>query len=415
MGQVPGPICRVRGLGKTYRFYRDARDRMLEWLSFGLRRGHQELTALEDVSFEIERGTCTGLIGHNGAGKSTLLRILGRLTDATSGRFDVQGRVFALTDPAVGFHPEFSGRDNASFAADLLRLRRRDRRRLVDEILEFSELGDAAERPLKTYSTGMMMRLGFSVAMRVEPDLLLVDEVLAVGDAHFTVKCVDAMDRFREAGGTVVFCSHDMQEIRRVCDRSLWIDHGRLRMEGPTFPVTEAYLQHVRHIETQWSREHLEEVGRQLDWPRLERIWLSDREGREVDEIATGQDADIHIEYEVPDPSIPFNIGIRVDRFDSMFCIGSSAKHEGYEVPVVADATGRHRGAAIFRLRELRLLPGEFTVSVYLADDRSMLAYHQEIDGIRFHVRHEGSETGLFRADTEWILEDASCAARRRA
>lgn len=395
-------ICRARNIGKVFRYYRTAKGRFEEWVSLGRRVAHERIVALDDVSFELERGSCVGLIGHNGAGKTTLLRILAGLTPLTTGGFDIDGRCYALTDLAIGFHPEFSGLENARFSASLLRLPRRERRRRLEDILEFADLGDAIERPLKTYSTGMMMRLGFSVAIQVKPDLLLVDEVLAVGDASFHQKCVDAMSDYRESGGTIVYCSHDVQEIRRVCDRALWIDHGKLRLDGAVLPTTEVYVQHVRALEKQAAREHLDRIGRDKNWPRLRRVWMTTEDAGETEDVRTGDDVEVHITYEAPDPDLVFNIGIRIDRYDHMFLFGSSVHHEGHDVPLVRGESGVFEGHATFHLPSLRLLSGAYAISVYLADDRSMLAYDEAADAVLFNVLHDGVDTGLFRADTAW-------------
>ncbi len=398
-------ICRVRGLGKVYDYYADPKGRIREWISLGRRCHHERIVALDDVSFEIERGSSVGLIGHNGAGKSTLLRILGGLTPPTAGKIEISGRCYALTDLAIGFHPEFNGRDNARFNAEILGIPRRDRRKRLEQILEFSELGDALDRPLKTYSSGMMMRLGFSVAIHVEADLLLVDEVLAVGDEHFFFKCIDAMEDYRRRGGTLVYCSHDMKEILRVCERCLWIDHGRLQLDGPAQPTADSYLAHVLALERA-NAERSAEVGRERNWPRIRRVWMTGLHDDVVrDEFQTGDDVAIKIAYEAPDPNLVFNLGVRVNRYDAMFCFGGSARHEGYEIPFQRVEGGVHVGQATFRVPGLRLLTGEYTISVYLADDRSIVAYHEESDVVRFRVRHDGADTGLFRADVQWQFE----------
>jgi len=400
--------CRACDLGKSYRFYADRRGRLREWMSLGRRVHHERIHALEGVSFELPRGASLGLIGPNGAGKSTLLKVLSALTPPTSGTFEIRGRCYALTDLGVGFHPEFSGRDNATFSADLLGLPRRERHRRIAEILEFSELGEAIDRPLKTYSTGMVLRLGFSVALQVRPDILFIDEILAVGDTHFAAKCTEAMDRFIEGGGTVLFCSHDLFEVRRICDRVLWLHEGRIRRLGPTVPVTEEYAEFVKRERVEEARRHLDFIGRRQNWPRIERVWMTATgDDRPTTAVHTGDDLTFHIEYEAPDPTIAFNIGLRVDRHDHMFCFASSAFHEGHAVPLRVAPDGRNVGRARFRLPDLRLLSGLYTISVFLADDRSVLAYHQEIDAVRFTVSHEGRDTGLFHADTSWEFPPA--------
>jgi lipopolysaccharide transport system ATP-binding protein len=399
-------VCTVRGLRKEYRFYGDRRGRLREWISLGRRTHHDVILALERIDFEVARGSCLGIIGENGAGKSTLLRVLAGLTPPSSGSFELRGRCYALTDLGIGFHPEFSGRDNAAFSAELLGISRRERARRLEQVIEFAELGDAIDRPLKTYSTGMILRLGFSVALQVRPDILLVDEILAVGDAHFMSKCTDAMNRFRRDGGTILFCSHDLFEVRRICDRALWLDDARIRRLGPAIEVADEYAEYVRRRDAEAARRHLEYVGRQQDWPRITRVWMSrSGEDRPTTAVRTGEDVVVHIEYEAPDPRIVFNIGIRVDRHDNMFCFGSSAHHEGHAVPLREGRNGTRAGSARFRLPEIRLLSGAYTVSVYLADDRSVLAYDQEIDAVRFVVAHEGRETGLFKADGSWRFD----------
>jgi len=410
-------ICRVSDLGKVYRYYPRPRGRLVEWLSLGRRIRHERIPALDRVSFEVERGESVGLIGHNGAGKSTLLAVLAGLTAPTSGQFEIRGRAYALTDLGVGLHPEFTGRDNARFNTALLRVPRRERRRVVEDILDFSELGEAAGRPLKSYSAGMVLRLGFSIALQVRPDLLLVDEVLAVGDAHFSAKCVDAMEDYRARGGTLLFCSHDLGEIRRVCERCLWLDRSRVRLEGPTPSVVESYVQHTKRLHREAAKRTLQTVGREANWPRIARVALratrpgeapreleagSFEDGAVPDTVHTGDDLEIEIHYEAPDPQIGFNVAVRVDCFDSTFCFGSSAHHEGYEVPLERLDGGVASGQALVRLPGQRLLTGEYALSVFLADDRSMLVYDEELDAVRFRVRHEGPHTGVFRADTTW-------------
>ena len=204
--------------------------------------GHRTFWALQDVSVTVQRGECLGLVGPNGSGKSTLLGILAGISPPTSGRVTTNGRVSALLELGAGFHPQLSGRENAVVNAVLLGLTIQEARDALPEIIQFSELGDFIDQPMHTYSSGMFMRLGFSVAVHVKPDILLVDEVLAVGDAEFQSKCYPRLDQLREAGVTVVIASHDLPAVQRYTERALLLKEGRVCMEGAPAQVLHTYL-----------------------------------------------------------------------------------------------------------------------------------------------------------------------------
>jgi ABC-type polysaccharide/polyol phosphate transport system ATPase subunit len=201
--------------------------------------------ALQDISFTVRRGESLGIAGPNGSGKSTLLRVLGGVTAPTSGRLEINGRVSALLELGAGFHPQISGRDNALLNAVLLGLRLDEAREALPKIIEFSELGDFIEQPMRMYSSGMYVRLGFAVAVYVRPEILVVDEVLAVGDAEFQSKCFGHIQQLREAGVTVVFASHDLPALQRYTDRMLLLEHGRTVLEGRPADVIHTYLTRV--------------------------------------------------------------------------------------------------------------------------------------------------------------------------
>ncbi len=209
------------------------------------RGGHRTFWALQDVSFTVRRGECLGLVGANGSGKSTLLGILAGISPPTSGRITMNGRVSALLELGAGFHPQLSGRENAIVNAVLLGLTIQEARDALPEIIQFSELGDFIDQPMHTYSSGMFMRLGFSVAVHVKPEVLLVDEVLAVGDAEFQSKCYPRLEQLREAGVTVVIASHDLPAVQRYTERALLLKEGRVIMEGKPAQVLHSYLTNV--------------------------------------------------------------------------------------------------------------------------------------------------------------------------
>ena len=205
-------------------------------------RARHDFWALRDISFTVRRGECLGLVGPNGSGKSTLLRVMAGITPPTSGQVTTDGRVSALLDLGAGFHTKLTGRENALFNAVLLGLSIQEARDVLPAIIEFSELGSFIDQPMYTYSSGMFMRLGFSVAIHVEPEILLVDEVLAVGDAEFQSKCYPRLEQLREAGVTVIIASHDLPAVQRYTERALLLKEGTIAMEGRPADVLHTYL-----------------------------------------------------------------------------------------------------------------------------------------------------------------------------
>ena len=207
----------------------------------GDHRSPEELWALRDVSFDIQEGEILGLIGRNGAGKTTLLKILSRVTRPTAGFAEVHGRMGSLLEVGTGFHPELTGRENVFLSGAILGMGKREIERKFDEIVAFAEVDKFIDTPLKHFSTGMQMRLAFAVAAQLEPEILLVDEVLAVGDLEFQKKCLGRMSEVSRGGRTIVFVSHQMSQIRRLCERVLWVDRGVIQQDGPTLDVVSAY------------------------------------------------------------------------------------------------------------------------------------------------------------------------------
>lgn len=247
-------VLRVRNLGKEYRLYATPRQRLRSLLTG--RANHRSHWALRDVSFELQRGQCIGVIGDNGAGKSSLLKLLAGTLQPSTGSIERVGRVTAILELGAGFHPDFSGRDNLYFGGSLIGIDRDEMARLEPGIVEFSELGEAMDRPVKTYSSGMAVRLAFALVTAVQPDVLIIDEALAVGDQHFQKKCVDRIMAFRASGCTILFCSHSPYHIRHMCDLALWLDGGRVKEFGPTEPVLGAYGVHTRLRD---AKDHLTE------------------------------------------------------------------------------------------------------------------------------------------------------------
>jgi lipopolysaccharide transport system ATP-binding protein len=232
----------VRNLTKRYRLFGHPGDRIKQFFSLGLKQYHRDFTALQDVSFDIRRGETVGIIGRNGSGKSTLLQLICGILKPTGGTVQVNGRISALLELGAGFNPEFTGRENVYFQGALQGFTQAQMDERCDAIAAFADIGQFIDQPVRTYSSGMFVRLAFAVAIHADPDILIVDEALAVGDAAFQRKCFAQIDRLRAADCTIIFVSHDMGAINAHCDRAFLLEHGRLALSGPPKPLADRYL-----------------------------------------------------------------------------------------------------------------------------------------------------------------------------
>jgi lipopolysaccharide transport system ATP-binding protein len=248
-----GTAISLEGISKRYylRSQRptDLKTTVLHLPSFLWRDSNRKaFWALDDVSFTVQRGESIGIVGPNGSGKSTLLKIMADLARPTCGKINVNGRISALLELGAGFHPQITGRENAILNAVLLGLTRREAGQVLPDIIAFSELGDFIDEPMRTYSSGMYIRLGFAVAVHVHADVLLVDEVLAVGDAEFQQKCFDHIEKLRAKGVTIVLVSHDLGSVTRFCERAVLLHHGQVQVEGASQPVVHEYLSRIAAV-----------------------------------------------------------------------------------------------------------------------------------------------------------------------
>lgn len=238
----PKSVISFRGVSKSYAIYDSPSDRLVELLTLNRRPKHREFKALDQVSFDIRAGETFCIIGENGSGKSTLLQIIAGILRPSAGEAQVDGRVAALLELGSGFNPEFTGRDNVYLNAAILGLSAEETRARFDSIAEFAEIGEFLDQPVKTYSSGMAVRLAFSVAIHVDPEILLVDEALAVGDVYFRQRCLRKVHELRQRGVTILFVSHSMGDVKAIGDRVMWLDHGRIREIGDTEIVVSKYL-----------------------------------------------------------------------------------------------------------------------------------------------------------------------------
>lgn len=234
---------KVENLSKCYHIYDKPRDRLMQMLARGKKQFFREFWALRDVSFSVGRGETVGIIGRNGSGKSTLLQMICGTVSPTSGVVNTRGRVAALLELGAGFNTEFTGRENVFLNAAILGVQQEEMEARMEKVLAFSELGDFLDQPVKTYSSGMYSRLAFSIAIHVDPEILIVDEALAVGDARFVAKCMRRIKDIQDKGATILFVSHDVGSVRTLCERAIWLDKGHMVEQGNVFPVTGQYME----------------------------------------------------------------------------------------------------------------------------------------------------------------------------
>lgn len=405
---LPDRVLVARGIGKEYRIYDTPRQRLKSLVTGG--RHYRSQWSLQDVSFELARGQCIGVIGDNGAGKSTLLKIMAGTLQPTTGELVRLGRVTAILELGAGFHPDFTGRENLTFAGGLIGLEPAQLRALEPEIVEFSELEHAMDRPVKTYSSGMVVRLAFALITALPPDLLIVDEALAVGDQHFQKKCMDRINAFRERGCSILFCSHSFYHIRHLCDQAIWLDSGRVQASGQTEGVLSAYEAHTRARDRERLAQGtagpagalpdaahavgLEQSGR---LGRITSLQIDPAEGGEPLTLI-GRDLSITVEAETRDDAPP-SIALMLEQSHGVG-ITSLATHAEGVVPKRL-ASGRWR--VILKFPDLPLHSGDYVVSAYLFNGDGLVELDKWYQHLHFRYSNPTKTPGLVQLPHQWL------------
>jgi ABC-type polysaccharide/polyol phosphate transport system ATPase subunit len=395
-------------VSKHYDVYRRPADRLVEVLTG--RRQHVVFPALENVTFDVEKGETIGIVGQNGAGKSTLLKLLCGVTRPSSGLLEAEGTIASILELGTGFHPEFTGRDNAALNAAILGLSHAEARERLPAILEFSELGSFVDRPVKTYSSGMYMRLAFSVAVNVDPDILVIDEALAVGDGHFQKKCIDKIREFHEQGKTILFCSHALYYISSICRRALWLDQGRVMRYGPSLDVVNEYETFL----LERDREHpaSDAAAPSTRTPvRIREIVVSDRAGRPRDRFARGDEVHVRMRIEADDPRQAAHVIIGIHRSaDDLQCFGVGTHADG--LPPLSGRTGYD---VTVRLMDVPLLRGEYSIIAFVGDENAITVFDRHDLRPAFSIAGDRFEIGLIAVEHRWDLGVAEAARVERA
>jgi lipopolysaccharide transport system ATP-binding protein len=375
-------VLRAQHLSKEYKLYSSPRQRLKALLTG--RANYRSHWALRDVSFTLRRGQCIGVIGDNGAGKSSLLKLLAGTLQPSSGTLERQGRVTAILELGAGFHPDFTGRDNLYFAGSMIGIGHDEMAGLEASIVEFAGLGDAMSRPVKTYSSGMVVRLAFALVTAVQPDVLIIDEALAVGDQNFQKKCIERIRNFREAGCTILFCSHSPYHVRSLCDVAMWLERGQIREFGSTEAVLGAYERHERLQAAQDASGTPAEAGASdtaapapapLPYDRgPTSAMILSCEIAHLDEGKSGllQSPDLVATITVRGkPGERPNIGFMIEQ-DRGVGITSLATHEEGAAPT---PLGDNLWRSVLTFPNLPLHSGDYELSVFLFDETGLVTY----------------------------------------
>ncbi len=408
MSSSAPPLIRAESLSKCYHLYERPADRLWQLLRGHRRRYYREFWALRETSFEVARGEALGLVGRNGAGKSTLLQLICGTLTPTGGAIEVDGRVAALLELGAGFNPEFTGRENVFLAASIMGLSTAEIEARFEQIVEFSGIRDFIDQPVKTYSSGMYVRLAFSVATSVDPVVLVVDEALAVGDGQFARKSFDRIMALKKAGTTILFCSHSLYQVEAFCDNVLWLEQGRTMMLGKPQDVVQRYTQFLAEGQTP-----AQESGAEAPRPAPVRptapiagyarftgieVALDGVPGRHLRARSGASTLSIRLQFE-SDPSLPPPVlGVTLDHGVLIAVTCAVSRSDG--VAIERDALGR--GEATLTFPDLALRKGEYQVGVYLGCENALHIYDSVTAFATVTVEDPLPEPGLVSLPHTW-------------
>ena len=386
-------LVRLRGVGKDFPKVETSGRRVSTLLKLlAGRRDLPHFRALMDVDLELRRSESVALIGPNGAGKSTLLKIIAGVVKPTHGEASVRGRVSALLELGSGFHPDYTGRENIDLTAALMGLSRAETRERVEEIVAFADIGDHIDDPIKHYSSGMVVRLGFAVATALRPQILITDEVLAVGDESFQRKCIRWIEDYLTEGGTLLFVSHSMYHVQTLCSRALWLHEGRVRMDGDSFDVSREYL--TWHEEKQRKEAPAPHVV-PATMPSIREVRITRADGSAADAFDQGEELVATGLAYSPDGRPPVVLA-GVVRADGGAVYGTHSNEGSFLPAPVGDNLYRFR----LRLRDLPLLPGKYGFRAHALDPEGLRLF--DIVEVPFVVRGRTRDYGIVRLPHDW-------------
>ncbi|MBO6115320.1 MAG: ABC transporter ATP-binding protein [Lachnospiraceae bacterium] len=402
-------VIEVQDIVIKFKKYYENTHLLKEKILYWNRNKTEEFQVLNGITFEVKRGEAVGLIGSNGCGKSTILKILAKILYPDSGKVEIAGRVSGLLELGAGFHPDMTGRENIYMNASIFGLSKKEINQRIEDIIRFSELGEFIDNPVKTYSSGMYMRLAFSVAVNVDADILLIDEILAVGDVNFQAKCFNKLMEIKGNGTTIVLVSHSLTQIENICDRSIWIQDGLIKEEGNPVDVHRHYINYMcskrNDVEAVLSITQINNDEKNDDTVnksdnkivQINKVCLSDSEGLKKRLYFVGGSLKLDIEMISLETIRNYYIEVNIVRADGLFCYGISSQSDG-----IRCHEWENKKAIHIMLTEMNLLKGKYHFDLHIAhNDGSTILFEGNI--AEFEVETEKNERGLVYLNHKWI------------
>lgn len=412
-------MIKVDNLVKRYNMYDNPIDRLKEACSITKKSYHKEFSALNGISFEVEKGDAIGILGKNGCGKSTLLKMITGVLTPTSGTIEINGKVSAILELGTGFNPEYTGIENIYLNGTMMGCTREEIDKKVDSIVEFADIGDFINQPVKIYSSGMFARLAFAVAINVNPDILIVDEALAVGDTRFQIKCINKMKSLKDSGTTILFVSHATEQIKRFCNKAIWIKDGRIKEQGPASEIADLYEDYMKYgdvdnkkdvrlkdaNDTSTNEEAIEEEENTIDGLRPFKMPLDEDTLAAIvnvkinkEKLSTFEDFEVEVTYDVFKEKIEgFLLGVAIYTPNREYIFGPNTYLEKAEVP---NTYGRHK--VVYRIPSMTLLGGKYTIDVGIFTDESIVNLDYKTAAKAFTIANEYISEGKFYIKHEW-------------
>lgn len=408
-----GNAIEVKNIKKSFKVYLDRSSNMKDFVIHQKRRRYEYRNVLKGISFEVKKGEAIGLIGHNGCGKSTTLKLLAQIMYPDEGTIDIKGRVSSLIELGAGFHPDMSGRENIYINASIFGLSKKEIDKRIDEIIAFSELEDYIDSPVRTYSSGMYMRLAFSVAINVDADVLLVDEILAVGDANFQAKCFRKLREIKSKGTTIVIVSHTLTQLEEICERTIWIDEGLIREEGNPREVhrhyakfmsdfslarneeTEEVFKGENHKEIKNKQTQISDVKEEKPKIEIGNVRLFDSDGKERYKYVTGESAVLKFDYKAHIKD-RVSMELVILRNDGLECYETNTFREGFPLMEVKET-----GHVEIQIEKLNLVTGEYWIELSIRDWDAVPYDYKEKAAV-ITVTSIERERGIAKIDHVW-------------